>query len=203
MGMRLFVKDGIFWPAENGVYPGDILNVILVAGGNRGIASTANDTLVGGYAGADSSFGSYAIAMASKGARGAMTAGRAVASNSSGAGGAGGFVPGAPFHGGPGFAAGPLTAQQAPSIASIGNGGGCRSSFLDILGGNGSSFGGGRGGQPTQQYGEGGAGYGAGGGAVGLTNTSQTSYGGNSGQILYYSHIITAADVENGIPITI
>lgn len=182
MGMKLFVKDGIFWPAENGVYPGDTVNVVLVAGGNKGHSSTP-----GGEKGGDSSFGVYAVAIGGSGAPGTTTVN---VSPYKGAGGGGGFIPGSPWQGG----AGRNGSVTGVISASNAGGGGL------LQGANGSNFGGANSSGSGEALGEGGGGYGAGGGASG---TSTQVYSGNAGQILYYSHIITEDDMIYGIPITI
>ncbi len=193
MGMRLFAADGIFWPSENGVYPGDVVNVILVAGGNRG----ATTTVIGGDLGGDSSFGSYAAAFAGKGAPGALTR---TAAPYTGAGAGGGFIPGAPFQGGPGRNAYILATTVQPNVfLNNSNGGGAMGPYTIVVGADGCNFGGASCG--TTYRGEGGGGYGAGGGADG--NSATQRYAGNAGQILYYTHIITEDDMTNGIPITI
>lgn len=189
MGMKLFVKDGVFYPSQYGLYQGDVINLILVGGGCGGGYSTGNTKL-----GGDTSFGSYAVAYSGKGAKG----GKGNSTTTSyGGGGAGGFIPGASVQGGNGFGANFSAAAPYPVIIQFGNGGGSRGQYGNIYGANSACFGGG--GYGTATNGEGGGGYGAGGGCGPFDNT----YGGDGGQILYSSYILTAADVTNGIPVTI
>lgn len=185
--LKLYNEDGIFYPTQYGLGAGDTVDIVLVAAGN----ASGSVNSAGGSVGQNSSFGSYAIAYAGMGAKGAP------ANVNSGAGGGGGYVPGSPWQGGTGLSTN-VAAATTPIATPCTNGGGASSTYQTLFAGDGSSCGGGNsiGGNST---GMGGNGYGAGGGIANATGY----YGGTAGQILYYSHIITADDVANGIPITV
>lgn len=220
MGLVVFTKSGIFKPADYGLSQGDPIDVILVGAGGFG-ARGVESILPGHGAGGDTSLGTYAVAKSAYGASGGFGWGMATGYGNyysfSGGGGGGGYIPGAPFQGGCGASAPKTTGSVV--IALQGNGGGATQPGYAYnntwyaqptasLGGGGSCFGGG-----NASYGnttaEGGAGYGAGGGCAGYSTNSSgylASYvgcGGYAGQIIYYSHVLTAEDVINGIPVTV
>ena len=216
----MFTKSGIFMPADYGLSQGDSIDVVLVGSGGcgqRGVTS-----ILPGYgAGGDTAFGKYAVAKSAMGASGGFGWGMATGYSNyyvySGGGGGGGYVPGAPFQGGPGAPAPKTTGGMV--ITLQGNGGGATQPGYAYnntwyaqpsasMGGQGSCFGGGNA-DYSSSYAEGGAGYGGGGGCPASTATNSSysnSYvgcGGYAGQIIYYSHILTAEDVLNGIPVTV
>lgn len=218
MGLKLVVKDEIFYPKNYGLNKGDVLDIVLV--GSGGYGGTSPSSVIPGYgAGTPSSFGNYVIARSAQGAPGGTGwflnsySGNGVYS---GGGGGGGYVPGAAYQGGSGASA-PKT-NGGHSVVLIGNGGGAsQPGYINSstwytspsvsMGGNSACFGGGAS-TDGQSYSiaEGGAGYGAGGGAgYGYQSSqSQSIYkGGYAGEIVYYSHILTEDDVENGININI
>lgn len=68
MGFALFEQSGTFNPADYGLIPGDVLNVIVVGGGGGGCGVTGSNSAVSasntaaGASGSASSFGSYVTA---------------------------------------------------------------------------------------------------------------------------------------------
>lgn len=216
----MFTKSGIFMPADYGLSQGDTIDVVLV--GSGGYGQQGVESILPGYgAGGDTALGTYAVAKSAMGASGGFGWGMATGYSSyyvySGGGGGGGYVPGAPFQGGPGAPAPKTTGGMV--ITLQGNGGGATQpgySYSNTwyaqpsssMGGQGSCFGGGNA-DYSSLHAEGGAGYGGGGGCTATTTNSSNysnSYvgcGGYAGQIVYYSHILTAEDVLNGIPVTV
>lgn len=216
----MFTKSGIFMPADYGLSQGDTIDVVLV--GSGGYGQWGVTSILPGYgAGGDTSLGTYAIAKSAMGASGGfgwyMSAGVNGAYVISGGGGGGGYVPGAPFQGGPGAPAPKTTGGMVVTLQ--GNGGGATQPGYVYnntwyaqpsasMGGQGSCFGGGNATQ-GDSYAEGGAGYGGGGATTASSATASSNpanyigCGGYAGQIVYYSHILTAEDVLNGIPVTV
>lgn len=197
MGLAMFVKDGMFYPAVYGLSTGDVVDIVLVGGGNGGYTG-----ILGGSPGSDSYFGTYLKARAGMGAKG----GAAFWSSVSvfwAAGGGGGFVPGSNIIGGAGITGVPTGTADLVNTAVTGtNGGGASGYGGRILAGNGNYFGGGTGENGYNNKGEGGAGYGGGGGSW-QGGVASNRYAGNAGEILFYSHVLTSDNVTNGIPITI
>lgn len=96
MGMKIIEQSGNFTPSDYGLITGDVLDLILVGGGQSGsYADPDGDPADGG----DSSFGSLSSASG-------ITMGYgedlSTASDSGLACGAGGYLPGVPFYGGNG-----------------------------------------------------------------------------------------------------
>lgn len=62
MGMRIFTKSGIFNPTDYGLAAGDVVDLIVVGGGQGGNASVIGGDEKTGGLGAASSFGAYLTA---------------------------------------------------------------------------------------------------------------------------------------------
>ena len=212
MGAKIFVKDGVFYPADYGLEVGDVVDLVVVGGGNK--ATRSSDTVIRG---GDSSFGEYVKAIGGGGSPGAIATCDQIGSggtyNLIAAGGGGGYVPASGKQGGGGLSSYPgLNCVYAPGTnaggadASVVNGNYVYSTGIaKVVAGAGANAGGGSGVAAINgrgfSCGYGGDGYGAGGGASSVNNTK--CFSGNAGQIVYESHKITEEDCTNGIPVTV